>query len=189
MDCAPEGRRRRRKAANGKERRGISNCCSRLTSLRAFSLKMEHRTYLAHKKQAGVNFKVHNRLLKATVPSSTCLEKEGHSAECNQLNPTFQLLWQLLWWCRWWSVILFLIKLMTDNAFNAMHVACRFRYSSYRYKLLKWWAQSFLPGVPRVVAGFRDHDGVVVSVETFHISKISQMIKVCLDSNDLSRIT
>lgn len=51
------------------------------------------------------------------------------------------------------------------------------RSNFHRYKLLKWWAQSFLPGVPRVVAGFRDHDGVVVSVETFHISKISQLIK------------
>lgn len=47
-----------------------------------------------------------------------------------------------------------------------------------RFKLLKWWAQSFLPGVPRVVAGFRDQEGVVVSVETFHISKISHLIKV-----------
>ncbi|KAM9392205.1 decapping and exoribonuclease protein [Pholidichthys leucotaenia] len=51
------------------------------------------------------------------------------------------------------------------------------RSSFHRFKLLKWWAQSFLPGVPRVVAGFRDHEGVVVSVETFHISKISQLIK------------
>lgn len=50
--------------------------------------------------------------------------------------------------------------------------------SPSRFKLLKWWAQSFLPGVPRIVAGFRDHDGVVVSVETYHISKISQLIKV-----------
>ncbi|KAL7850493.1 hypothetical protein SRHO_G00198420 [Serrasalmus rhombeus] len=51
------------------------------------------------------------------------------------------------------------------------------RSNFHRYKLLKWWAQSFLPGVPRIVAGFRDQDGVVVSVETFHISKISQLIK------------
>ncbi|KAM4530275.1 decapping and exoribonuclease protein isoform 1-T4 [Odontesthes bonariensis] len=51
------------------------------------------------------------------------------------------------------------------------------RSSFHRFKLLKWWAQSFLPGVPRVVAGFKDHDGVVVSVETFLISKISQLIK------------
>ncbi|XP_028311494.1 decapping and exoribonuclease protein [Gouania willdenowi] len=51
------------------------------------------------------------------------------------------------------------------------------RSNFHRFKLLKWWAQSFLPGVPRVVAGFRDQDGVVVSVETFLISKISQLIK------------
>ncbi|XP_066498680.1 decapping and exoribonuclease protein [Hoplias malabaricus] len=51
------------------------------------------------------------------------------------------------------------------------------RSNFHRYKLLKWWAQSFLPGVPRIVAGFRDQDGVVVSVETFHVSKISQLIK------------
>lgn len=52
-----------------------------------------------------------------------------------------------------------------------------------RFKLLKWWAQSFLPGVPRVVAGFRDHDGVVVKMETFYISKISHLIKVHLCLN------
>lgn len=51
------------------------------------------------------------------------------------------------------------------------------RSNLHRFKLLKWWAQSFLPGVPQVVAGFRDHDGVVVKIETFHISKISQLIK------------
>ncbi|KAM9843227.1 decapping and exoribonuclease protein [Aulostomus maculatus] len=51
------------------------------------------------------------------------------------------------------------------------------RSNFHRFKLLKWWAQSFLPGVPRIVAGFRDHDGVVISVETFHISKISHLIK------------
>lgn len=51
------------------------------------------------------------------------------------------------------------------------------RSNFHRFKLLKWWAQSFLPGVPRVVAGFKDHEGVVVSMETFHISKISQLIK------------
>ncbi|XP_061567070.1 decapping and exoribonuclease protein [Cololabis saira] len=51
------------------------------------------------------------------------------------------------------------------------------RSNFHRFKLLKWWAQSFLPGVPRIVAGFKDHNGVVVSVETFHVSKISHLIK------------
>ncbi|ROL49790.1 Decapping and exoribonuclease protein [Anabarilius grahami] len=51
------------------------------------------------------------------------------------------------------------------------------RSNFHRYKLLKWWAQSFLPGVPQIVAGFRDHDGIVVSIETFQTSKISHLIK------------
>ncbi|XP_028842189.1 decapping and exoribonuclease protein [Denticeps clupeoides] len=51
------------------------------------------------------------------------------------------------------------------------------RSNFHRYKLLKWWAQSFLPGVPQIVAGFRDHDGKVVSVETFQTSGISHLIK------------
>ncbi|KAI1883894.1 hypothetical protein AGOR_G00220780 [Albula goreensis] len=51
------------------------------------------------------------------------------------------------------------------------------RSNFHRYKLLKWWAQSFLPGVPRIIAGFRDDDGVVVAVETYETSKISQLIK------------
>lgn len=51
------------------------------------------------------------------------------------------------------------------------------RSNFHRFKLLKWWAQSFLPGVPRIVAGFRDHDGVVIGVETFNTSKISHLIK------------
>ncbi|XP_061892323.1 decapping and exoribonuclease protein [Entelurus aequoreus] len=51
------------------------------------------------------------------------------------------------------------------------------RSNFHRFKLLKWWAQSFLPGVPRIVAGFRDDEGIVVSVETFQLSKISQLIK------------
>lgn len=50
----------------------------------------------------------------------------------------------------------------------------------FRFKLLKWWAQSFLPGVPLVVAGFRDHDGVVVSVEDYPVSKMSHLTKVRL---------
>ncbi|XP_028670005.1 decapping and exoribonuclease protein [Erpetoichthys calabaricus] len=46
-----------------------------------------------------------------------------------------------------------------------------------RFKLLKWWAQSFLPGVPRIVAGFRNNSGYVVSTQTYETGKISQMIK------------
>ncbi|XP_072916217.1 decapping and exoribonuclease protein [Hemitrygon akajei] len=47
----------------------------------------------------------------------------------------------------------------------------------FRFKLLKWWAQSFLPGVPRIIAGFRDDNGTVVSLQTFETMKIHQLVK------------
>ncbi|XP_029441741.1 decapping and exoribonuclease protein [Rhinatrema bivittatum] len=57
-----------------------------------------------------------------------------------------------------------------------MHSANQQR-SFNRYKLIKWWAQSFLPGVPRIVAGFRDEEGVVASLKTFETMKISHLIR------------
>ncbi|XP_051877775.1 decapping and exoribonuclease protein [Pristis pectinata] len=46
-----------------------------------------------------------------------------------------------------------------------------------RFKLLKWWAQSFLPGVPQIIAGFRNDNGTVVSLQTFETMKIHQLVK------------
>ncbi|XP_072022223.1 decapping and exoribonuclease protein-like [Amphiura filiformis] len=37
----------------------------------------------------------------------------------------------------------------------------------YRFKLLKWWAQSFLIGIPQVICGFRDDEGVVSHLKSF----------------------
>ena len=41
-----------------------------------------------------------------------------------------------------------------------------------RYKLMKWWAQSFLVGVPKIVCGFRDDDGLVKSLQPFKTATI-----------------
>ncbi|XP_006820314.1 decapping and exoribonuclease protein-like [Saccoglossus kowalevskii] len=46
-----------------------------------------------------------------------------------------------------------------------------------RFKLIKWWAQSFLPGLPTIVAGFRDDDGVVTKLETYETMKIPDLVK------------
>ncbi|KAF9186651.1 hypothetical protein BGZ51_001839 [Haplosporangium sp. Z 767] len=46
-----------------------------------------------------------------------------------------------------------------------------------RHKLLKFWAQSFLPGVPTIIVGFRDDDGNVVSVETFKTMEIPRLVR------------
>jgi len=41
-----------------------------------------------------------------------------------------------------------------------------------RFKLLKWWAQSFLVGTPEVLCGWRDDDGVVWRLESFTVRNI-----------------
>ncbi|KAL7986414.1 hypothetical protein Chor_011580 [Crotalus horridus] len=45
------------------------------------------------------------------------------------------------------------------------------------HKLIKWWAQSFLPGVSRIVAGYRGPDGSVVGLETFETMQIFKLIR------------
>lgn len=47
-----------------------------------------------------------------------------------------------------------------------------------RFKLIKWWAQSFLIGVPKIVCGFRDDDGVVHRLEEF---KTQDIPRYCQD--------
>ncbi|XP_019724083.1 decapping and exoribonuclease protein-like [Hippocampus comes] len=47
----------------------------------------------------------------------------------------------------------------------------------HRFTLLKWWAQSFLLGVPRIVVGVRNDDGVVVSVRTYRTAEIPQLVQ------------
>ncbi|ESO08100.1 hypothetical protein HELRODRAFT_169832 [Helobdella robusta] len=41
-----------------------------------------------------------------------------------------------------------------------------------RYKLLKWWSQSILIGVKKIVAGFRDDDGIVREVTKLYTKNI-----------------
>ncbi|RKP14123.1 RAI1 like PD-XK nuclease-domain-containing protein [Piptocephalis cylindrospora] len=46
-----------------------------------------------------------------------------------------------------------------------------------RYKLLKFWAQCFLPGIPRIVVGFRDEAGVVRKIQTIQTMEIPRMVR------------
>lgn len=41
-----------------------------------------------------------------------------------------------------------------------------------KFKMIKWWCQCFLVGVPKVVCGFRDDDGVVGNLTEFGVSDI-----------------
>ncbi|KAI7891728.1 RAI1 like PD-XK nuclease-domain-containing protein [Mucor mucedo] len=53
----------------------------------------------------------------------------------------------------------------------------RNQYSFDRYKLLKFWAQSFLVGVPRVICGFRDDDGQIVDVVQYKTLEIPRQVR------------
>ena len=48
----------------------------------------------------------------------------------------------------------------------------RMQWSFERYKLLKWWAQSFLAGIPKIVCGFRNDNGVVKKLKAFNTLEI-----------------
>jgi len=42
-----------------------------------------------------------------------------------------------------------------------------------KFKLIKWWAQSFLVGIEEILCGWRDDRGIVHDVESFKVSKVS----------------
>ncbi|BFI39979.1 RAT1-interacting protein [Marchantia polymorpha subsp. ruderalis] len=65
------------------------------------------------------------------------------------------------------------IELKTNRELDARTID-RFE----REKLLKFWIQSFLAGVPRIVCGFRDDDGRIVRTEMMSTKEITQRVKV-----------
>ncbi|XP_059098919.1 decapping and exoribonuclease protein-like [Tigriopus californicus] len=46
-----------------------------------------------------------------------------------------------------------------------------------KYKLIKWWAQSFLVGVPKVICGFRDDRGTVNSLRSYPVTEMPKLGK------------
>ncbi|KAG1169830.1 hypothetical protein G6F70_008113 [Rhizopus microsporus] len=53
----------------------------------------------------------------------------------------------------------------------------RHDYSFQRYKLLKFWAQSFLVGVPRIICGFRNDDGLLMEVKQYKTLEIPRQVR------------
>lgn len=47
----------------------------------------------------------------------------------------------------------------------------------FERKLLKIWIQSFLLGVPKVVVGFRDKNGILQRVEELEVQSIPEKVK------------
>lgn len=48
--------------------------------------------------------------------------------------------------------------------------------SFHHRKLMKFWIQSFLLGVPKIIVGFRTRDGILVDVQQFETQAIPQMV-------------
>ncbi|CAB4490811.1 unnamed protein product [Rhizophagus irregularis] len=46
-----------------------------------------------------------------------------------------------------------------------------------RYKLIKFWAQSFLIGLPKIIVGFRDDDGNLCSLKEIKTLEIPRMVR------------
>lgn len=56
----------------------------------------------------------------------------------------------------------------------------------FERKLLKFWAQSFLLGVPKIVVGFRSKSGILRSLQMFNTHEIPGMVRrgtACWDGN------
>ena len=47
----------------------------------------------------------------------------------------------------------------------------------FERKLLKFWAQSFLLGVPKIIVGFRDKDGILRRLEELETQNIPGEVK------------
>jgi len=57
----------------------------------------------------------------------------------------------------------------------------RLRDNFVKFKLLKFWAQSFLLGIPRITCGFRDDEGLVGRLEDFETLKIPHLARQVQD--------
>lgn len=44
-------------------------------------------------------------------------------------------------------------------------------------KLMKFWIQSFLLGVPKIIVGFRSPDGILVRIQEFKTEEMPTMVK------------
>jgi RAT1-interacting protein len=47
----------------------------------------------------------------------------------------------------------------------------------YERKLLKFWAQSFLLGVPKIIVGFRDRNGILLRLEEMETHSIPGKVR------------
>lgn len=94
------------------------------------------------------------------------------------IQKRFKLFWILHITKQWYEFLLFCIYWIMDRIDNEPDSETHFTLISFRFKLMKWWSQSYLVGIPRVVAGFRDMDGHVHTLKTYHVNEMPHMAQV-----------
>lgn len=65
------------------------------------------------------------------------------------------------------------IELKTSRLITSDRQEANFR----RFKLIKWYLQSYLAGIPRIICGFRDDDGIVRELESYNVADIPTRAK------------
>ncbi|RKP24557.1 RAI1 like PD-XK nuclease-domain-containing protein, partial [Syncephalis pseudoplumigaleata] len=65
------------------------------------------------------------------------------------------------------------IELKTSRVMQTEHD----RYTFARNKLIKYWAQSYLAAVPKIIVGFRDDRGRVRSLGTYNTMEIPRSVR------------
>lgn len=65
------------------------------------------------------------------------------------------------------------VELKTSRELNTPRAIATFE----RQKLLKFWAQSFLLGVPKIVVGFRSENNSLASMQTLETMKIPAQVR------------
>ena len=66
------------------------------------------------------------------------------------------------------------VELKTSEELTSHHPNNRFRFEQ---KLLKFWAQSFLLGVPKIIVGFRSKNGILKSIEELETRSIPAIVR------------
>ncbi|KAH7955624.1 hypothetical protein HPB52_001955 [Rhipicephalus sanguineus] len=65
------------------------------------------------------------------------------------------------------------VEFKTNRVFSTEGQRSKFT----KHKLLNWWAQSRLAGVPKGLCGFRDDNGIVMRVQEFDVNRMPDKAK------------
>ena len=69
------------------------------------------------------------------------------------------------------------VELKTSEELPPPHRQQHRDIMKFERKLLKFWAQSFLLGVPKIIVGFRSKSGILRSLQTFNTHEIPGMVR------------